>query len=510
MPAVRPTNTKRLSLISIGIMLAGFLLSYWPALQKLGIRWNSEDNSYCYLIIPLFIYLCLDMKKVFRFSEFSWNWWGVISTLLAVLIIIAGEMGSTETLVYLGIWGCIAGVLHVLYGRRLIRLSYPLLILAFLVPLPPFIGRVLTFNLKMAASKLSTAMLRIAGVSVVQDGNIIDIGIIQLQVVDACSGLRYFMPLILMALLFGYFFGRRLWHKIVLLAVVLPLSIVVNGLRIFGTGMLYMSGFPELAENFFHDFSGWLVFVAAAFALFGVSFLLGKLGPQERQAIPKDAGCEGTPLRLQATMGLTLCLLFVSSGWAMQNLPAARDLPQRSTFESFPMKIGLWSASRNYLSKAILDELWADDYLSATFQHPRHPNQIRLFIPFYAYQGSRHTAHAPQSCLLGSGWALIKSRQQSVGTGDGTDITIMTSIWKKGDTYIISDYFFFERGRVIINPWMNKYWLLVDAFSRHRTDGALIRAEMPLAPGQSIVDAERVLNEFVSEVFSILPAFVPI
>lgn len=504
-------SSKRLPLIYIGIIIAGFVLSYWPALQKLSIRWNSEDNSYCYLIIPLFIYLCLDMKKLFQFNEFSWNQWGVVPAALAVSVIIIGEMGSIETLVYAGIWGCIASVIYVLYGNRSKRLLFSLLILAFIVPLPPFIGRVLTFNLKLAASRLATLMLRIVGVSVLQDGNIIDIGITQLQVVDACSGLRYLMPLILMALLFGYFYGQRLWQKIVLLAVVLPLSIVVNGLRIFGTGMLYVYGFPELAEDFFHDFSGWLVFMVAAVILFGVSFLLRKLGLNKYPILPKDSGDRGKPLKVQVVMMLTLCLLFVSGGWAMQKLPAARHLPERSTFESFPTKIGLWSARRNYLPKAILDELWADDYLSATFEHPGRPNRIRLFIPFYAYQGSRHTAHAPQSCMLGSGWALIRSHKVTVQTGnDGAAIPMMTSIWEKGGTCLVGSYFFFERGRVITNPWMNKYWLLVDGFTRHRTDGALVRAEMPLAPGQSTVDAQRILSEFVGEVFCILPDFVPI
>ena len=136
----------------------------------------------------------------------------------------------------------------------------------------------MTFNLKLAASSLSVAMLRLAGISVLQDGNIIDIGIAQLQVVDACSGLRYLMPLILMALLFGYFYCQRWWQNIILLITVIPLSIIVNGMRIFVTGMLHVWGKPELAEDFFHDFSGWIVFMLAGAILFGISLLLRRMG----------------------------------------------------------------------------------------------------------------------------------------------------------------------------------------------------------------------------------------
>ncbi len=231
-----------------------FLLGFFPALQKINIRWGEGDNSYCYLIVPLFLYLCWEKRKDFQFGQFTWNLWGLVPVCLSVLLMIAGELGSMETLLYIGIYGCIVGVMFILYGLRLRHLLFPLLILAFIVPLPPFVNRMLTFNLKLAASTLSVMMLRLVGVSVLQDGNIIDLGITQLQVVDACSGLRYFVPLILMALLFGFFYCRRLWQNAVLLIVVPPLSIVVNGLRIFATGMLHVWGYPELAENLFHDF----------------------------------------------------------------------------------------------------------------------------------------------------------------------------------------------------------------------------------------------------------------
>jgi exosortase len=101
-----------------------------------------------------------------------------------------GELGSVETLLYIGIWGCFLGLMMVLYGWRIRYLIFPLIILALIVPLPPFVNRMLTFQLKLAASSIATAMLRLSGVSVFQDGNIIDLGVTQLQVVDACNGLR--------------------------------------------------------------------------------------------------------------------------------------------------------------------------------------------------------------------------------------------------------------------------------------------------------------------------------
>ncbi|MDD4356222.1 MAG: VPLPA-CTERM-specific exosortase XrtD [Smithellaceae bacterium] len=526
-----------------GLITTIFLLAFLPVFQKLVYRWGSGDNSYCYLIVPLFIYLCWEKRKTFEFGRFSWNLWGLIPVTLSVLMMVAGELGSMETLLFIGIWSCIVGVMLILYGLRLRRLLFPLLILAFIVPLPPFVNQMLTFNLKIAASTLSVMMLRLAGVSVLQEGNIIDLGITQLQMVDACSGLRYFMPLILMSLLLGLFFCRRFWQKAVLLVIVLPLSIAVNALRVFATGMLHVWGHSELAESFFHDLSGLVIFLLAGAILFGFAMAMrglriggireeveaqsskvkaqrGELkgkGSREGKKIrilddKKDRVEESSKLQsLKRPVLITvgLCLLFAVSGYALQKFPSATNLPARKSFESFPMTIGDWHAKRHFLSQEILDSLWADDYVSATYYKEKLPNTINLLIPFYEYQGTRHTAHAPQSCMLGGGWAMIGSQEHVVKTSSGTALTLMTTIWEKGDMRILGSYFFFQRGRVITSPWMNKYWLMVDAFTRRRTDGALVRAEMTLVPGQSMEAGYEVLGKFVSKMYEVLPEYVP-
>jgi exosortase D (VPLPA-CTERM-specific) len=492
------------------VLLLMFMLSYRLLLMKLFMRWNSGENSYCYLIVPLFIYLCIEKKNEFQFTQFSWNFLGYIAILFSILLMSIGELGSMETVLYIGIWGCMVGVMFVLYGNRLRYLTFPLFILGFMVPLPPFVIRMLTFNLKLAASSSSVIMMRLAGMSVLQDGNIIDFGIAQLQVVDACSGLRYFVPLVLMALLFGYFYCKKLWQKTALLIFVLPLSIIVNGFRIFSTGMLYIWGHAELAENFFHDFSGWVIFIFAGLVLFGFAMLLGRLGtPPAVKCITDRGGRPVNPL-MAATMTIILSLVFASSGYALQILPSAAKLTPHESFNSFPMTIGKWNATRDYLDQEILENLWADDYISANYHNEDFTNAVHLLITFYDYQGTRHTCHTPQSCMLGSGWALIESRERIVPAYNRIKLPIMTSIWHKNDTCILSCYFFFQRGRVFTSPWMNKYWLMVDAFTRHRTDGALVRIELPLTPDQSLNEAYAILDEFVGDVFAVLPAFVPL
>jgi amino acid transporter len=137
--------------------------------------------------------------------------------------------------------------------------------------------------------------------------------------------------------------------KGVLLAVVLPLSIVVNSFRIFATGMLHLWGYPELAENLFHDFAGLVIFLLAATILFGVSMVLKRFGPDSAAPpkpetvnrepetvfnpnVPNDQNGWKKPVAATAI----LCLLFVGSGQALQRLPSARNLPERTSLRPSP------------------------------------------------------------------------------------------------------------------------------------------------------------------------------
>jgi len=174
------------------------------------------------------------------------------------------------------------------------------------------------------------------------------------------------------------------------------------------------------------------------------------------------------------------------------------------------MEITGWQGSRNYLSQKILDSLWADDYVNATFSKDGLPNTIYLLIPYYEYQGTRHTAHAPQSCLLGGGFELVQSSTRKVMVSPGKAINIGLLHLQKDDMQMLASYFFYERGRVITSPWENKLYLMWDAFRLRRTDGALVRVEITVPPGQNIAQAEKMLTDFIAGgLWPLLPVYIP-
>lgn len=494
------------------IFLLSVLLffSYEPILRKILIRWSTGDNSYCYLIFPLFLYLCWEKRKSFNFRQFSGSYWGLFVLLVAIAIILIGELASLETLLYFGFWLSIVSLALVLYGKRSKRLAFPLLILVFIVPLPPFINRLLTFRLQLLMSSLSVSILRLLGISVFQEGNIIDLGVEQLQVVEACSGLRYFMPLILIALLISHYYLRRFWSKMILLVSVIPVSIIANSFRISFTGLLYTKNLKKWAQGFYHNFSGWLVFVVAGGLLLGISFVLRAFDRSQKDSKVAENTEEITPLpRRFAPLICGFVFIVIMGGILLRMFPKNYISPVETSLASFPMQIDKWRGQKYSLSPKILNALWADEYVSAYYYREDLPGVIHLFIPYYSYQTTRHTAHAPQSCLLGSGWVIISSGEWRLEVEPGKVIPVRYMRMRKGQQQLLATYFFFQRGRVITSPWWNKFYLLWDGITRRRTDGALVRVEMQLASGQSFEEAEGELREFLIHLWPELKKFIP-
>lgn len=503
------TPTKPLTLLYPVAMLGIFIAVYWDSLAKMIMRWNNGDDNYCYLVVPLALYLCWEKRDTFRFAEFTWSAWGLVPFILGLGLMVLGEKGSVETLLYLGVWLTLTGMAAVLYGGRIRRLVFPLIILGFIVPLPPFINSMLTLKLKMAASEISAGIFNLAGLSVVQDGNIIELRTGKLEVADACSGLRYFMPMLLMSLLIGQHVGRRLGAMLILLVLVIPLSIGINVLRVVSAGLLAVAGYPELTHNLFHDFSGWLAFMLAGLVLYAMARSLNRIMPLGVMRPAIDTGALKTDRRLPLVLTLLLVILTAGGGMLVNRGGSAAHTPQRLSFENFPERVGPWQGSRAYLSREILDALWADDYLLAEYRREGADDSITVLIPYYAWQGTRHTAHAPQSCLVGSGWAPKPAEDLPVELSDGAVITFKTMWLTRDDQRMLGAYCFLQRGRVITSPWENKLWLMWDSLARGRTDGALVRVELRPGDAASPEQARAELAAFMTSLWPLLSPYIP-
>jgi exosortase len=181
-----------------------------------------------------------EKRTAFRAASTSPSWFGLVPLGIGVVLFWLGELGGEFYTMYISSWFVLVGMAWTYVGwNKLKVIGFPLCFLITMFPFPGVINSNLTSKLKLISSELGVAMLRIYGTSAYREGNVIDVGFTKLQVVDACSGLRYFLPLIILGILLAYYFRAAMWKRIALVLFAIPLSIITNSLRIASVGILY-------------------------------------------------------------------------------------------------------------------------------------------------------------------------------------------------------------------------------------------------------------------------------
>ena len=207
---------------------------------------------------------------------------GAITIVAAAIVLMAAGLSAAEFFVTrVSLLVLLAGVVAFVLGWAYLRLlALPLAFLLFMVPLPTLVFNAIAIPLQLLASQLAIIGLECIGVPALRDGNVIVLPNTSLEVVEACGGIRSLISLGATSLLFAVVSLRRPVSQLVLVASSIAIAVSMNGARVAGTGVLAYHYGPGMAEGFFHEFSGWVVFVAALGCLAGEAALLRRLeGP---------------------------------------------------------------------------------------------------------------------------------------------------------------------------------------------------------------------------------------
>lgn len=479
-------------------------------------QWNNEDNSHSYLVVPVFLYLLWIARKEIASSASTSSFLGCIVLILSMMIMIMGRLGSLETLVYLSMWMSLAGIFLFFLGHHVFRfIVFPFIILIFAIPLPTFVNNLVSLKLQLWSSSLAASILKGLSIPVYREGNIIDLGVAQLQVVDACSGLRYLFPTIFLALLASRFFLKSNWSRITLVLISPFLTILSNSFRVAVTGVLVRYVDPGLAEGFFHDFSGWLVYMFMLLLLGGVTlvfkYIEKRYDPLNRNADSASNSTSGHAVLSRYTpwKSVLVLLIFMSASLFQMHMVNSQVVPERKDFSNFPEHIGSWQGERFTLSRQVLNSLWADDYMGGYYFNPSTGNSMHLLISYYETQTTRKTAHAPTSCLLGGGWILLSKQVVEPDMENGRTFPVRAMLMEQAGNRILANFWFEQRGRLITSEYLNKMYLLWDSIVINRTDGALIRAEMYLQPDQTMEEGQKLMDVFLADLKNILDGYIP-
>jgi exosortase len=238
-------------------------------------QWWQDPNYTHGFFVPVFsLFLLWERRARLATLRIQPAWSGLVILLFALMTLVVGTVKSGFFLYRVSVLLFIAGLVVFLAGwKHLAAISFPLAFLVLMIPSPTLVEH-MTFPLQIIASKTASFLLMLAGVPTVREGNIILLPSAQLEVAEACSGIRSLFSLLTLTIVYGYMAETKNSVRVLLALLAIPISVFANALRIAFTGLMVEGWGVERAEGTIHALSGWLVFVASLALIFALHRLM--------------------------------------------------------------------------------------------------------------------------------------------------------------------------------------------------------------------------------------------
>lgn len=510
-------------LLWLGLAALAAGLFYGEGMAELWRAWQTAEYSHGPLIPLISGYLFLRQLKGVapNYGPVNDRLPGLALLGFALLIGLAGNIAQIQKITAFGLIIWCGGVILTSFGWARGKQFWPPVVhLCFMLPLPFLLYAKTSIALQFISSEIGVGFIRMMNIPVFLDGNIIDLGVYQLHVAEACSGLRYLFPVMSFTYIFAVLYQGSVWHKAILLLAAAPITILMNSIRIGVIGVMVENYGIEHAEGFLHLFEGWVIFIACILIMVVFARFL-QWASRDRRSFAKVLDLDTDGLWTQfsrvkdirpsvSLMGATAAFLAAAFVWNPFAPPVAPAI-ERDPFLLFPREVGEWRVRQNQpLPEGITRILAADDYLSVNIASDQHRAPVDLFVAWYRDQG-KAAIHSPEVCLPAGGWEMseIRSTQLTIDLGDKTvSFPVSQAVIQKGLSRQLVYYWFDQSGRRLASDYAAKAYLILDALNSGRTDGALVRFVTPMAPEETVATAGARLTDAIRNTMPTLPQFI--
>ncbi|MEM0927657.1 MAG: VPLPA-CTERM-specific exosortase XrtD [Pseudomonadota bacterium] len=512
---------SRPQLVGIALVLSVVFLGY-EGLANLWQRWGGQKElSHSYFIPLISAWMLWERRDALKKSVGSPNVLGLAILAFSVLLVVGYETTQIFLLEHIGLYVSAFGVALLLGGTSLLRVMFfPLAYLIFMIPPPFWIITVTSWQFQLWSSELGVAMIRVFDVPVLLSGNVIELENITLQVVEACSGLRYLFPFVSLAAIAAYFYRGPIWQRLMVVLSAIPITIVMNSFRIAITGLLSDRFGSSHTEGFLHFFEGWVVFLLCIALLLGVLVLIARLsgrrdvlatlGLPHVEAATPSGSWEQSRFMMLGGIGAACIAL---AGVLIHSSDAELKVPDRERFASLPFEFEGWATQIRPLDVETEEALGADDYIVLDLLSPAlegEPSEaFNLYVAYLEAQRDGRSWHSPRQCLPGGGWEFQIQEIVPNGEANAFGHPFNRIVMKKGDTRYLVYYWYEQRGRYVADEIWMKLLLIWDVATKQRSDGSMIRLMTQIKADESLADAEARLQGFRGTVGQKLEPYIP-
>lgn len=493
------------------------IVLFWDAMGDLWARWGEQQElSHSYFIPLISAWLVWTNRGAVKASVGPAAWAGPAFAAAAAGLFFVGHLTQAFIFEQVGLVAAIAALTAGFGGLSLLRATAaPIAFLLLAVPPPYWLITVLSWKFQLISSALGVWMIQLMNIPVYLSGNVIDLGDFKIQVAEACSGLRYLFPFLSLGVMTAYIYRGPLWHKLTIVLATIPITVVMNSVRVAVTGALVQAYGPEHAEGALHFFEGWVVFLLCLVALFAVVAALGLFMTPRRSlldalgapALPRIApAAKGAPRT--AALGAVAGLMIAALGLAQIVTVDQFVKPARKDFAGVPAEFPGWKHEVLPMSPAIAEVLGADDSIVVNLFSP-DGDVVNLYFAYLAARRDGRSWHSPRQCIPGGGWRITSHEVRARRLPDGDTLNYNRLIIENRNDRQLVYYWYDQRGRNIANEFVMKMWLIVDAVVKKRSDGAMLRLMTPIDEATGIAGAEAKLDAMIDRLEGFLPEYVP-
>lgn len=511
---------ERRPLLLSGAAVVLLIFSFHRGILFLFDRWTVAEYSHAWIIPPLAALIAIDRLNRAPVRP-GGNALGIPLLILGYLLLLIGELAGMYLIVSYGLLMAAVGLTWTAIGTAGIwRIRPALFYLLFALPIPDSLYSSLSLQMQLWSSEFGVFLMRLVGVSVFLQGNMIDLGAFKLEVEEACNGLRYLFPLVSFGFLAAILMQDRAWKRGVLLVSTLPITVVVNSLRIAMIGVLVDNYGIEMAQGAHHLIEGFVIFAICVVILLAEVWILLRIGPRGSFApfdlLTPDLGRLNAVMARHRTTLMRTAVGTVAAATVAVTLAAPQSSDERTvdrlSLDLFPMRIDEWAGRANQLEQVYVNILRMTEYLLADYRSTDRAAGVNLFVAYYASQRDGIAPHSPQHCIPGDGWEIVSfdSRDMPAGvTAAGGPSTVNRALISRQGVEQVVYYWFDQRGRRLTSAHALKFFVLWDVLTRGRSDGALVRLISPIRPGETADDAEGRLIAFMEDAMPAFPQYLP-
>lgn len=415
--------------------------------------------------------------------------------LLAGFVWETGYQSDSMVIQQYSVVGMIVLAAWIMLGNTAFRiLRFPLLFLFFAVPFgESLIPAMIQFTANFTADALA-----FTGIPVYRDGNFISIPSGNWSVIEACSGLRYFVASVTLGVLYAHLAYRSRFKKFLFILAALLVPVFANGARAYLIVMIGHLSNMTLAVGVDHLIYGWIFFGIVMLLLFWVGSWFqespGAHAAPDRiplPALPVPAFSAG---KLTLAASAILALAIIPAGYA-QYLRQQLDLPAHIALVPPPSQ-GIWRQS-----KSVIDDLHPH-YLGSTAHftqgYTARGSSMSLFAAYYRHQRPGTELITIDNKVVTTRdpvWQETQSTQRSISIR-GKSVPVTEAKLISGNRKLLVWEWFWIDGHSVNNPYLAKLLEAKFKLWDHKDDAAVI---VIATPYNERIGAENNLHDFLQQ-----------